>query len=211
VIEKLKKISLFFNIKDDLLKEIASFSTIKIYNKDEIIFYEGEKSNFFYGIVFGQVLMYDTTTKGDIIPKSSLSNGDIFGLIAKIQNRAYCLSAKNETKSEIIKIDYLKFKKLISKSPFSDRIIKMLSNKIVQEIEFNKLQKFDATKRVTYALLNFPQKFIKRKKYLLAKELGMSPETLSRVLTKLKNENIICYCEKSIKVIDYEKLKKYLN
>ena len=211
MIEKLKKISLFFNIEDSLLKKIVSFSTIKTYNKDEIIFYEGEKSNFFYGIVFGQILMYDTTTKGDIIPKSNLSNGDIFGLIAKIQNRAYCLSAKSQTKSEIVKIDYLKFKKLISIPPFSDRIIKMLSNNIVQEIEFNKLQKFDATKRVTYALLNFPQKFIKKKKYLLAKELGMSPETLSRILTKLKNESIICYCEKSIKVIDYEKLKKYLN
>ena len=211
MIEKLKKISLFFNIKDDLLKEIASFSTLKTYNKDEIIFYEGEKNSFFYGIVCGQILMYDTTTKGDIIPKSSLSNGDIFGLIAKIQNRGYCLSAKNETKSEIIKIDYIKFKKLISIPPFSDRIIKMLSNKIVQEIEFNKLQKFDATKRVIYTLLNFPQKFIKRKKYLLAKELGMSPETLSRILTKLKNENIICHCERSIKVIDYKKLKRYLN
>ena len=211
MLEKLKKISLFFNIKDDLLKEIASFSTLKTYNQDEIIFYEGEKSNFFYGIVCGQVLMYDSTTKGDIIPKSNLSKGDIFGLIAKIQNRTYCLSAKSQTKSEIIKIDYLKFKKLISIPPFSDRIIKMLSNKIVQEIEFNKLQKFDATKRVIYTLLNFPQKFIKRKKYLLAKELGMSPETLSRILTKLKNENIICYCEKSIKVIDYEKLKRYLN
>ena len=211
MIEKLKKISLFFNIQDDLLKEIASFSTLKTYNKDEIIFYEGEKSNFFYGIVFGQVLMYDTTQKGDIIPKSNLSQGDIFGLIAQIQNRAYCLSAKSQTKSEIIKIDYIKFKKLISTPPFSDRIIKMLSNQIVQEIEFNKLQKFDATKRVIYTLLNFPQKFIKRKKYLLAKELGMSPETLSRVLTRLKNENIICYCEKSIKVLNYEKLKKYLN
>jgi CRP/FNR family transcriptional regulator len=39
----------------------------------------------------------------------------------------------------------------------------------------------------------------------------MSPETLSRILSKLKNEGIICYCEKAIKVLDYEKLKKYLN
>ena len=39
----------------------------------------------------------------------------------------------------------------------------------------------------------------------------MTPETLSRILTKLKNEGIICYCEKSIKVLDREKLQKYLN
>jgi len=211
LIEKLKKISLFFNIEDKILKEIASFSFLKEYKKDEIIFYEGERDNYFYGIVYGQVLMYDVDLKGNIIPKNQFGCGDIFGLIAKIQNREYCLNAKSENDSIIIKIDYSKFNKFISTSPFSDRIIKMLSNQIVQEIEFNKLQKYDATTRVIYTLLNFPQKFLRKKKYLLAKELSMTPETLSRILSKLKNERIICYCEKSIKVLDKDKLKIYLN
>jgi CRP/FNR family transcriptional regulator len=210
LIEKLKKISLFFNIEDKTLKEISSFCSIKTYNENEIIFYEGEKDKYFYGIVKGQVLMYDVDLKGNIIPKNQFGCGDIFGLIAQIQNKEFCLNSKCESASEIIKIDFNKFKKFISTPPFSDRIIKMLSNQILQEIEFNKLQKYDATKRLIYALLNFPQKFIKKKKYLLAKELNMSPETLSRILSKLKNEGIICYCEKSIKVLDYEKLKKYL-
>jgi len=211
LIEKLKKISLFFNIEDKILKEIASFSFLKEYKKDEIIFYEGERDNYFYGIVYGQVLMYDVDLKGNIIPKNQFGCGDIFGLIAKIQNREYCLNAKSENNSIIIKIDYSKFNKFISNPPFSDRIIKMLSNQIVQEIEFNKLQKYDATTRVIYTLLNFPQKFLRKKKYLLAKELGMTPETLSRILSKLKQKNIICYCEKSIKVLDKDKLKDYLN
>lgn len=211
MINKLKKISLFFNIEESLLKEISSFSTIKHYSKDQIIFYEGEKENYFYGIVYGQVLMYDVDLKGNIIPKNQFGCGDIFGLISQIQNRQYCLSAVSENESEIIKIDYSKFQKYISNPPFSDRIIKMLSNQIMQELEFNKLQKFDATKRVIYTLLNFPQKFVRKKKYMLAKELGMSAETLSRILSKLKNEEIICYCEKSIKVNDFEKLKSKLN
>jgi len=210
LIEKLKKLSLFFNIEDKILKEIASFSFLKEYKKDEIIFYEGERDNYFYGIVYGQVLMYDVDLKGNIIPKNQFGCGDIFGLIAKIQNREYCLNAKSENDSIIIQIDYSKFNKFISNPPFSDRVIKMLSNQIVQEIEFNKLQKYDATTKVIYTLLNFPQKFLRKKKYLLAKELGMTPETLSRILSKLKNEGIICYCEKSIKVLDKERLKKYL-
>lgn len=45
--DKLKKISLFFNIYENTLKEIASFSFIKNYKKDEIIFYEGEKKKIF--------------------------------------------------------------------------------------------------------------------------------------------------------------------
>ena len=211
MIEKLKKISLFFNVEDSILKEISSFSILKSYNTNEIIFYEGEKKNYFYGIVKGNVLMYDTDLKGNIIPKSQFGCGDIFGLISQIQNREYCLSAKSESQSEIIQIDYTKFQRFISKPPFSDRIIKMLSNQILQQVEFNKLQKFDATQRVLYALKNFPKRFIRKKKYLLAKELNMSPETLSRILSKLKNEGIICYCEKAIKVIDYNKLEKLIN
>ncbi len=210
MITKLKKLSLFFNIDDDLLKEISKYTTIKTYHKQQIIFYEGENDKYFYGIVYGQVLMYDVDLKGNIIPKNQFGCGDIFGLISQIQNRPYCLSAVSESESEIIKIDYSKFQKHISTPPFSDRIIKMLSNQIMQEIEFNKLQKFDATKRVVYTLLNFPHKFLKKKKYMLASELGMSAETLSRILSKLKNEGIICYCEKSIKVTDYERLREYI-
>ena len=210
MINKLKKISLFFNIEDSLLKKISSFSFIKKYKKNEIIFYEGEKENYFYGIIYGNVLMYDVDLKGEIIPKANLGCGDIFGLISQIQNRPFCLNAKSESECEIVKINYNNFKELISTPPFSDRIIKMLSNQIVQEIEFNKLQKYDATKRVIYTLLNFPHKFVKKKKYMLAKELNMSPETLSRILSKLKNEGIICYCEKAIKVLNKNKLKNYL-
>ncbi len=211
MINKLKKISLFFNIEDKLLSEISSFCKIKKYQKDEIIFYEGEKEKYFYAVVYGNVLMYDTDLKGEIIPKNQITCGDVFGLIARIQNRPFCLNARSESECEIIQINFEKFKKYISNPPFSDRIIKMLSNNIVQEIEFNKLQKYDATKRVIYTLLNFPQKFVKKKKYMLAKELNMTPETLSRILSKLKNEEIICYCEKSIKVLDKEKLQKYIN
>ncbi len=209
--KKLKQISLFFNIEDSILKDISSFSKIKKFNKDEIIYYEGEKQKYFYGIVKGQVLTYDVDLKGNIIPKNQFGCGDIFGLIAQIQNKPYCLNAKSESESEIIKIDFEKFQKYISSPPFSDRIIKMLSNQIMQEIEFNKLQKYDTTKRVIYALLNFPKKFIRKKKYMLAKELGMSAETLSRILSRLKNEEIICYCEKAIKVMDNKKLKELLN
>ncbi|WP_024787136.1 MULTISPECIES: Crp/Fnr family transcriptional regulator [unclassified Lebetimonas] len=199
MINKLRKIFLFFNVKDELLKEIASFCLIKKYTKNEIIFFEGEKRNKFFAIIKGHILMYDSNEKGDVIPKNQFGCGDVFGLISQIQNRPYCLSAVAQSESDLIEIDFSNFSNYISKPPFSDRIIKMLSNQILQEVEFNKLQKYDATKRVIL------------KKYMLAKELGMSPETLSRILSRLKNDGIICYCEKSIKVTDKEKLRDIIN
>ena len=207
---KLRKIFLFFNTEDLLLKEISSFCKIKSYKKDEIIFYEGEKEKYFYAVIYGNILMYDVDLKGNIIPKNQFGCSDIFGLIAQLQNKPFCLSAKSESKSEIIKINYEKFKNYISTPPFSDRIIKMLSHNIIENTQFHKLQKYDATSRLIYTLLNFPHKFIRKKKYMLAKELNMSPETLSRILSRLKNEGLICYCEKAIKVLDKNKLKDYL-
>jgi len=210
LINRLRKISLFFNTEDSLLKEISSFCKIKKYKKDEIIFYEGEQEKYFYAIIYGNVLMYDVDLKGNIIPKNQFGCSDVFGLIAKLQNRPFCLSAKSENESEVVQINYEKFKSYISIPPFSDRIIKMLSHNIIEETQFHKLQKYDATTRLIYTLLDFPHKFVRKKKYMLAKELNMTPETLSRILSKLKNEEIICYCEKSIKVINNKKLKEKL-
>jgi len=208
--EKLKKLSLFFNVEDQIIDEISSFTNLKTFKKDEIIFYEKEKKPYFYGIVSGEILMYDVDLKGNIIPKNQYGCKEIFGLISKIQNRSYCLNAKALNESEVLLINYEKFKKFISSPPFSDRIIKMLTNQIVNEVEFNKLIKYPAKKRVILALLNFPHRFIRKKKYLLAKELNMTPETLSRILSKLKQKELICYCEKSIKVLDPKALEEEL-
>ena len=94
MINKLKQISLFFNVDEETLKEISNFCVISTYQKDEIIFFEGEEDKYFYGIVRGNVLMYDVDLKANIIPKHQFSCGDVFGLISQIQNRPYCLSAK---------------------------------------------------------------------------------------------------------------------
>ncbi len=209
MIKKLREISLFFNIEEDILKEISSFCYIKKYEKDKIIFFENETKPYFYAVLFGQVLMYDVDLKGDIIPFNEFSKGEVFGLISKLQNAPFCLNAKTQSHTILIEINYKEFQKYIEKQPFSNRIIKMLSNHILKQTTMQKLLKYDSTTRVIYTLLHFPEK-LKKKKYLLAKELHMTPETFSRILSKLKQENLICYCENSIKILKEEELRKKL-
>ena len=85
MINKLRKISLFFNIDDKLLNEISKFCIIKNFKKNEIIFFEGEKDKYFYGIIHGNVLMYDSDEKGNIIPKNQFGCGDILVLLPKFK------------------------------------------------------------------------------------------------------------------------------
>jgi CRP/FNR family transcriptional regulator len=207
----LKKFALFFSVKEKTIDEISQFCEVLSFKKDEIIFFENEKLEHIYGVISGDVILYSVDSKGNIIPKSNLFSGEIFGLISNIQNEPSFLNARALSDVVIVKIEFKKFKKYISYPPFSDRIIKLLTNNIKNHMRLSKLDELDSTKKLAYVLLNFPQRFLHKKKYLLAKELKMTPETLSRVMRKFKNENIINEIEHKIVVVDEEKLKNYLN
>jgi CRP/FNR family transcriptional regulator len=200
-VKGLEKISLFFNVEEEILEKIARFSFLKRCQKGEVIFYEGEQDHYFYGILEGEILLYETDQKGEIIPRMQMEKGEVFGLIAQIQNRPYCLTAMAQSELTIVGIDYRKFATYLPHPPFSMRVIKMLSYQIYQQMEFSKIAKFNAEKRVLYTLQKFPLKFKKLKRYMLAKELNMTPETLSRILSSLKSRGIVEEKNRELKLL----------
>jgi len=207
-VRRIQELSLFFNLDGEIIEEIGRFSFFRKYKKGSIIFLEGEEREHFYGILKGRVLLYDVDQKGEIIPRMEVGKGDIFGLIAKIQNRPFCLSALTQTEVEILGIDYRRFSKYLSIPPISDRVIRMLSYQIYQQMELSKIAKLPALYRVAYTILHFPDKFRRLKWYLIARELNMSRETLSRILSKLKQQGIIAIHEREIKVLQPDYLQK---
>jgi CRP/FNR family transcriptional regulator len=207
---KIQKLSLFFNVDERLLEEIEGVSYFKKYRRGEIIFFEGEVRDHFFGVLKGGVLLYDTDKKGEIIPRMEVEEGGIFGLIAKIQNRPFCLSAMAQKETEIVGIPYKKFAKHLPYPPFSDRVIKMLSYQIYQQMELSKLVKLPALQRVAYTLLHFPDKFRRLKWYLIAKELNMTPETLSRILSKFRQQQVIKIADRQVEILDRDYLERLL-
>jgi len=201
-VKGLNQISLFFNVEEKVLEQIARFSFLKRYKKGEVIFYEGEEGNYFYGVLEGEILLYESNEKGEIIPRMQMEKGEIFGLIAQIQNRPYCLSALAQTNLVVVGIDYRRFSHYLSLPPFSIRIIKMLSYQIYQQMEFSKIAKYNASKRVLFTLKKFPYKFKKLKRYMLAKELNMTPETLSRILSNFKSRGIVMEENRELKLVE---------
>lgn len=208
--DALRKLHLFFNADEHLLKDLIPHCHFKTYQEDEIIYYEGEESHYVFGVIKGSVILYSTNLKQEVVPKRSVFCGEIFGLINNIQNRPYFFNAKTLRETLVVKISFNALKQHMSTPPLSDKLIKMLAYTIQNQMTLSKLDDLNATQKVAYTLLHFPQRFFKKKKYLLAKELKMSPETLSRVLSKLKNDDIICYCDKSIRVLNKEELETLL-
>jgi CRP/FNR family transcriptional regulator len=66
---------------------------------------------------------------------------------------------------------------------------------------------FDATARVTHMLSNNLERFNKFKRHEVSTMLNIQPETLSRILTKLKQKNIIEFDKTDIIIIDEGQLQ----
>ncbi len=99
---------------EDLLK-LASTCKIKIFNKDEFIFREGQNpSNQFYIIHQGSVELLEENTN-EIV--EILEEGDVFGVAALLAKRLYIFSAKAIEETIVYVFPFSSFEPLIHKYP----------------------------------------------------------------------------------------------
>ena len=121
--------------------------------------------------------------------------------------RASAIAMRDET--EILLIDREKFIELLHESktlPFD--IIKSLSHKIRElETAINRNLIYDATAKVCSFISENPNDLVKGKQKEIAIILNMAPETLSRILKKLKKMGIL---DKQCQLINHDKLKQFL-
>ena len=115
--KKLKDIVLFSNLDDETLYKIHTITTSVKFDKDSIIFYEGDSSKYLYCLISGIVKLYKvTSTDKEIIMKYFHSN-ELIAEVANFDNIAYPATSMAYTDVELIKIDFEKFKELVYAHP----------------------------------------------------------------------------------------------
>jgi len=205
--KKLQNMSLFSTLDDDLLEKICTITTSVKFEKKSIIFYEGDSSKYLYYLVTGIVKLYKiSSTDKEIILKYFQSN-ELIAEVANFEGIPYPASAEAYTDVELIKIDFDKFKDIIYSNPelsfkIQSSLIKKIKN-LEQVISTHLV--LDAKERVSKFICDNPIDFFKIKNIEIAKILNVTPETLSRILRKLKDENII---DMQNKTVDFERLSR---
>jgi CRP-like cAMP-binding protein len=137
-------------------------------------------------------------------------------LIAEIVNYEELKFPANcsfETRAEVILIDYEKFKQeFLLKPEISMFFIKSLTRKIkALESFINYNISSNSIEKIAKFLVDNESILINLKQVKIAQILNITPETFSRKLAKLKKEKIIQNEKGYIKILDYEKLKEYIN
>jgi len=203
--KKLQKMSLFSTLDDTLLEKICTITTSVKFEKKSIIFYEGDSSKYLYYLVSGIVKLYKvSSTDKEIILKYFQSN-ELIAEVANFEDIPYPATLEAYTNVELIKIDFEKFKDIIYSNPeLSFKIQASLIKKIknLEQVISTHLV-LDAKDRIIKFICDNPTDFFKIKNIEIAKILNVTPETLSRILRKLKDENII---DIQNKTVNFERL-----
>ena len=196
--------------------------TIKKLRKKDMLFMEGDSSSYLYYVVSGKIKTFKTNEWGKDYITEIYKKGHYFGHIPLFEQTPHRESASALENSEIALIPKDNFFKLLhANKNISLRFIKLISNSLVEaEEKLLKLAYNSARKRVAEALLFISKKYLVNGKDIISFSLnrenisalaGIAPESVSRNLTDLKEEGLICTDNGSIIIHDLRKLEQIKN
>ena len=189
----IKSIVLFQNIDDETIKKIESFTTEHKVSKDNIVFYEGDEPRFLYLLVKGVIKLYKTSSSHKEVVLKYFHGNELIGEVANFEGIAYPATAKAYSDVEVLKIDFEKLKEIIFSNPnmafnIQTSLIKKIKN--LENIISTNLV-LDSKERVAKYIYDHTDDFFETKNIEIAEILGVSPETLSRILKFFKDNQII--------------------
>lgn len=203
IVNILQKINLFSSLSENELNDLATVSHLSHYEKDSIIFTQGDMSKNLMILIDGVVSIYKHDSKGNEVVIGYFNRYALLAEAAILRKTPLPSSARFQTDGSLLKISLEGFESfLLSHPKLSYEIIQSLLEKIEllqQNIHFN----LAATSKEK--VLNFYQKNPKLaldlKQFEIASILGMTPETLSRNISKLLKENKLVQTASGYKVL----------
>jgi len=208
-------VKMFLNIftgsrDEDVYKTLYQISSVVSKEKKEIFFLEDEEGSNIYFLLSGVVKLSKTNDEGKEAVIHFVKSGEIFAEILLYLKNRYPVTATALEDCEALAIDSKKLFDQIKRHPeFSMKLIGVLAGRIKYFVNMiENLTLADTRKRFLSYLNNIAEKQNSKTVNLpvnkgeLALLLGSTPETFSRLLKKLAEEEVIEVRGKEITLID---------
>ncbi len=186
--DKIRDIPLFTKLSEASIKRLENISTFRRYSADEILFYEGDDPGTLYILTEGVLRLFKTDPKGNEIYIHQFIPTGLVGELACFENMRYPATARFITRGQVLKIDFKRLEEDFFAHPdISMEIIKSLTKKI--KILSNVIHKemiLTSEAKVARLIILHGDMFETMKNTQIASMANMTPETLSRILSKFK-------------------------
>ena len=191
----IKQLSFFSSLDDEMLNIVDEISKITSYPKNSILYYENDINNKIFFLVSGLLKVYKIDKFENEIFLYHIHKNSLISELTTLENDTiHCFSnAEFMEESTILEVDFLEFKnQFLSKNILNNEFINEILLKTNQlHCVVNRELVFDATAKVAFTLCNDLEMFNSLKRHEVSFMLHIQPETLSRVLKKLKRSDII--------------------
>jgi len=208
---KIKSLDFFKTLNDNHINELIQISSIDYYDEDYILYYEKTQTNYLYFLIEGQAKSYKIDKHDNEIFLYYIQNNSIISEVSTIYDdvlNTYSNVSFVE-KSQILSIDYKLFKdKFLNKNILNKEFINEIITRS-QKLEslVNREFIFDAVTKVAAMIASDLDMFNKLKRHDIALILHIQPATLSRVLNRLKRNNIIGISQGKVSILDKQNLE----
>lgn len=217
----LREIPLFSELSIEQLREISAISSIRRFDKNELIFNEGDDYKGFFILLKGTVKIFKLTSAGKETVVHIIKPFTVFADIPLFEGTNYPVSAQAIEEGLALFLPKPGFLELLKKNQeislrmlagFAKRLkslVSQLEDISTREVP-NRLARYLLGEIKAAGNEKLAEPFVKLTipKSTIAAYIGTITETLSRTFTKLQQEGIIRVKGKVIFISDIKKLKE---
>ncbi|MAB48133.1 MAG: transcriptional regulator [Flavobacteriaceae bacterium] len=202
---------------NDLKNFFDDYGNEFMYNKGEVIYREGDHSNFIYLITKGAVKCHKLDSKGKELATSLYKEDDLFGYTSFTHNLPHKETATAMKKTKLVGLPILQLSEIIKNN---NKLAVALIDHLTDDLSHIKDQLLEmayssVNKKTASTILQFAEKInrrpndpIKISRNDLASVAGIATETFIRTLTNFKEQGLIKSEGRNIVVLDVEGLKQ---
>ena len=200
---------IFSGMPENMVKMLESAGRAQHFVKDEIIFFEGDSGDKIFFLTEGLVKLFKTTESDREIVVRYVRPGEMFAEVVLFESDIYPVSSVALRESVVYSIDREYFFNLLKEADFMKQFISSLFKKmryLADRVAF--LNAYDVEERLLIFINDHfgiePVINIDLSKAEIAEAIGTIPETLSRVLGRLKSSGHMQWEKTELKLnVDY--------
>ena len=218
-----KHLSVFCTLNKEQVDEIDSSKGCNFYNKGQVVFHEGNRTNGIYCINKGKVKLFQIGAEGKEQIIRFAKPGDVVGYRALLSEEPLSASATAiEDDTTICFIPRDQIFSMITQNPnFNFKLLKMLSHELGEAAKIiTDLAQKPVKERLAETLLILKDTFdmdeekniqVKLSREELANIVGTAKESVIRLLSEFKKDKLIAVEGRNIKLLNIPGLTRVAN
>jgi CRP/FNR family cyclic AMP-dependent transcriptional regulator len=213
----LRKVPLFSLLSEGELHSVSDHFLARFYQKNQLIFHQGDDSRKIYVVFQGKVRIFSVTASGGETSLRIFSVHDTIGEFAAIDDRPRSTAAQALVDSVLLEMEQSRFLICLREMPtLSIALLRMLVDKLRWTTSYAEVMaQYDAKGRLLYTLLDcnrlFGTEIEPGKRYeitlplnqsMLASMVGVRREWINRIFREWQARGLVEYRQNRITILD---------